>query len=99
PQYKYQNKDTNFEITCGSGFGGGGCGLANQKIQDKFFANGTEINGCLERNITNKTVNLWLTYLTLGTDKPTFSFTASAGDTNDNVNLINQILSTFKFTD
>ena len=52
----------------------------------------------MESNQTNKTGTLRLTYLIFDTTKPGFSFTASVADTSENRNLINQILSTFKFT-
>jgi hypothetical protein len=97
--YTYQNKDTFFKITCGSGFGGGGCGLSYPSIQDSITVNGSQTGACMEQNSSNNTLTLRLAYLTFQNIIPGFSFEASVASTPDNKNLINQILSTFVYSD
>ena len=94
--YIFKNPELNLKITCGDGFGGGGCGVINDKIQDKFKANNKEISGCLEKIKETGKLSLWLTYIDANKNplhKPSLSITAKGEDTLKNRQLINTVLS------
>ena len=98
--YVYTDPKMIFKITCGNGFGGGGCGLTNALIQDKFEVGGKTISSCLEKTKDTGKLSLRLTYLNPNKDphnKPGISFEAEGEDVPENRQFINQILSTFKF--
>lgn len=101
--YSYIGPGLTFRISCGVGFGGAGpaCGDEGEFIQDKFEVNGKIVSGCLETYKKTNTLILRWTYAEpdVGNEnKPQFEFSAEGKDTPENRQLINQILSTFKFT-
>ncbi len=84
--YEITRNDEHLTITCGIGFGGGGC--PDENIKTLKIA-GYDVNSCLMSNNTD----LGLSYLKR--EDNTFSFTASVNSPET----INEILSTFKFVE
>ncbi|MFA5025900.1 MAG: hypothetical protein WC503_05330 [Candidatus Shapirobacteria bacterium] len=98
--YTYSSADLSITFTCGDGFGGG-CDGDTPTIQDVFKTANSTISGCLKK-YSNK-IGLHDTYIIPTSsdklDHPGISITAQGTDSTKNIQLINQIISTFKFTD
>lgn len=88
-EYEITKGDESIRIVCGTGFGGGGCPGKNEKIK----INGQDVDSCITTNQETNKVALSLSYLDFGGN--TFSF---GGLVNTRATL-DQILSTFKFTE
>lgn len=98
--YIYTNGDLNLEVSCG---GGGrpayGCGEKFEVVNDNFTINNESGYGCLERDITNKTLSLFVDYWSANSNIPRVFFYGKARNTSENAKLFSDILSTFEFID
>jgi hypothetical protein len=89
-EYKITKGEEWVGITCGTGFGGGGCPQNNLAV---LKINGQNVSSCVGTNSETNKVDLNLSYLEYRGN--TFSFTGSV----NNRQTLDQILSTFKFSD
>lgn len=82
------------KITCGDGFGGGGC-----KHPTELMIANQQTNACLSPSQDEKSQSLGLTYIDNPSNSITFSITAKTANTDTGMRQLKEILSTFKFED
>jgi hypothetical protein len=95
--YTYSADGFNFEISCGAGGPHAGCGETNKEISNNFIVNNEKTVGCMEKDSTNNIVTFNVDYWSSNDKLPRIFFKGNAKDSLENIKLINQILSTFRF--
>lgn len=93
-EYSYTGDIGWFEISCGTGYGGGGC------ISEEFVKIGDQLTKvCLTRNLEEKTISLNLAYIEAPNANITFSFHSFLTDTQNHLDILKEVLASFKFLD
>lgn len=92
--YTYSiDKDNYLELSCGTGIRNG-CDKANQI---DFVINGEKVGGCLEKNTSNGKIEFSVDYWSSNERFPRMFFSGQFDDTPENVNLIKDVVSSFKY--